>query len=78
VLVVVLLVTLFLTFVGLSNIAFYLAVSKPNQGEYLLVEGWQAEHSLKQALEVFQQGGYQYLITTGGPDSRRINPQNLC
>ena len=71
----VLLATIFLTLIGLKNIAFYLAVNKPNQGDYLIVEGWQAEHSLKQALEVFQQGSYQYLITTGGPDARHINPK---
>lgn len=75
-LIVPLLLVIFATvLLGMKNVAFYLAVNEPNQGDYLVVEGWQSEHSLKQALAVFQNGSYQYLITTGGPDSRRINPE---
>lgn len=58
-----------------KNIALYLALNKPNNGRYLVVEGWQSEQSLLQALNTFREGAYQYLITTGGPDTRTINPR---
>ena len=61
---------------GFKNSAIYLALNKPNQGDYLVVEGWQDEQSLKQALAVFHDNTYRYLITTGGPDIRHINPEH--
>jgi len=56
------------------NIANYLAVTQPNHARYLVVEGWQDEYSLKQALELFQTSDYELLFTTGGPDLRQIDP----
>lgn len=58
-----------------KNIALYLALNKPNNGQYLVVEGWQSEQSLLQALNTFREGSYQYLITTGGPDTRTVDPR---
>ena len=61
----------------IKNVAFYLATTQPKNGEYLVVEGWQSEASLQQALAVFnnKKHRYQYLITTGGPDTSHIKPQ---
>ncbi len=60
-----------------KNIAHYLAVTEPKQGDYLIVEGWQSESSLQQALAVFNsdENNYHYLITTGGPNTNQIKPQ---
>ncbi len=58
-----------------KNIALYLAVNQPKHADYLLVEGWQSEQSLLQALNTFREGAYTLLITTGGPDNRAINPK---
>ena len=60
---------------ALRNLANYLAITQPEYGQYLVVEGWQDEHSLKQALTLFQDNQYELLITTGGPDTRHIVPK---
>lgn len=58
----------------IRNIAYYLAVTRPIYGDYLVVEGWQDESSLKQALDVFETKQYERLITTGGPDKSQLQP----
>ena len=55
-------------FYGLRNLAHYLALTEPKNGDYLIVEGWIDENSLNQAHKVFIEGQYKYLITTGGLD----------
>jgi len=55
-------------FFGLRNLAYYLALTEPKNGDYLIVEGWVSEGSLDKALNIFINGRYQYLITTGGLD----------
>ena len=64
-----------LMWVAVRHAATYLAVTEPINGQYLIVEGWQDETSLKQALAMFHLHHYQYLITTGGPDTRHIRPK---
>jgi len=68
-----------LGFLGAKNIAYYLALTKPVHGRYLVVEGWLKQPELDQALKVFSQanGQYKYLLTTGGPDKRFSNASNL-
>ncbi|PCH65083.1 MAG: hypothetical protein COC04_02900 [Gammaproteobacteria bacterium] len=56
------------------NIGYFLAQDQPINGQYLVVEGWLAEPALLTAITQFKQGGYQLLITTGGPDNRHVNP----
>jgi hypothetical protein len=51
-----------------------LTFTHATHGRYLVVEGWQDEHSLVQALAVFHNKQYDYLITTVGPDSRHTAP----
>ena len=63
------------TLVCARNIASYLAITQPKHARYLVVEGWQDEYSLKQALELFQTSDYELLFTTGGPDLRHIVPK---
>jgi hypothetical protein len=43
--------------------------------EVLVVEGWIGEQGIQAAAEEFKQGGYQYLVTTGGPTSDLWSPQ---
>jgi len=70
--IILLLVTISL--VTLKNLATFLAHNEPIQGQYLIVEGWLGEPALLQALTTYKIGGYQFIITTGGPDTRHINP----
>ncbi len=70
-----LLIIVTLTWFIFKNCALYLASNEPTHSKYLIVEGWQSEQSLLQALNTFREGGYTLLITTGGPDNRTINPK---
>jgi hypothetical protein len=45
----------------------FLSISKPVQGEYLIVEGWVPGHAIKSAKEIFELGNYRKLITCGEP-----------
>ena len=71
----ILVLMLILTSIFIRYLGYYLAETNPEYGPYLVVEGWQDEHSLKQALTVFQDNNYQYLMTTGGPNTRQVNPE---
>jgi hypothetical protein len=69
-----------LTLVGIAGPSFilagywihpFLAINKPIPGARLLVvEGWLEPRELDQAIEVFRNGRYQLLATTGGPIER--------
>jgi len=59
----------------LKQLAMILAPNSPvAERTYLVVEGWQDENSLLSALAIFNAEQYQYMITTGGPNDRFINP----
>ena len=51
----------------LLNIHSFLAINKPIQSEVLVVEGWLPKYALKKAVEEFELGEYNQLVTTGGP-----------
>ncbi len=51
----------------LLNVHPYLAKSDPIGGELLVVEGWQPDYALKEAVRIFSQGNYRLLVSTGGP-----------
>ena len=56
-------------FVLISIILFihpFLAPTKPVGGDILVVEGWLPDYALEKVKELFQQGSYQLLVTTGG------------
>lgn len=48
-----------------SEIYPFFAVTKPVNGELLVVEGWIPDYALEEAAAVFRQGNYKYLVTTG-------------
>src|SRR5207249_446895 len=45
----------------------FLAVTEPVGARVLVVEGWLGAHELNEAAKTFQAGGYQRVLTTGGP-----------
>jgi hypothetical protein len=45
----------------------FLAVTQPVGASVLVVEGWLGEKELDGAIAVFRSGGYQQIVTTGGP-----------
>ncbi len=45
----------------------FLAMHHQVHGELLVVEGWVPDYVLEQAMVEFKAGGYQQLVTTGGP-----------
>jgi hypothetical protein len=45
----------------------FLAVSVPVGGRFLIVEGWMPPEEIKRVVDIFRQGQYQRVITTGGP-----------
>jgi hypothetical protein len=57
---------------GFRGVGLFLAQTSPKYAEYLVVEGWQGEQSLQQALLIFNEptNNYKYLITTGGPNTQ--------
>lgn len=50
---------------ALQNIAKFLAYDNPVRGDYLIVEGWLDQQAFLEAVSLFRQEGYQYMITTG-------------
>lgn len=56
--------TLFISTVFYSN--HYLSTNAPVKSKILVVEGWLPDYALEQAVDIFKNGKYQKLITTGG------------
>jgi hypothetical protein len=59
-------ITAFVLFM-LTNIHSFLAPNFPIKADILVVEGWIPDYAIKNAIEEFERGGYQKLITTGLP-----------
>jgi hypothetical protein len=49
------------------NLHAFLAVSAPVGAKLLVVEGWMGPKGLDQAIAAFRAGGYERVVTTGGP-----------
>lgn len=49
------------------NIYPFLAQNEPVGARVLVVEGWLAPEELDQAIQAFKKGGYERVVTTGGP-----------
>lgn len=45
----------------------FLSVSEPTGAKVLVVEGWMGPHELAASAQMFRAGGYQQVLTTGGP-----------
>jgi DUF218 domain-containing protein len=52
----------------------FLAVSEPLQARVLVVEGWMPESGIRQAAVIYRAGGYEHVVTTGGPISEFEHP----
>jgi len=50
-----------------NNLYTFLAPNAPVGARVLVVEGWLAPEELDQAIEVFKNGKYERIVTTGGP-----------
>lgn len=53
----------------MRNIYSFLAPNEPLGARILVVEGWLAPKELDQAIDTFKKGGYELIVTTGGPIS---------
>lgn len=53
----------------IKNLAYFLALNWPVPSRYLIVEGWLPKSALKHALAEFNNGEYELLITSGGPNN---------
>ena len=62
-----LLLTVALMLLMVTQVHSFLAYSKPIKADALVVEGWLRDEALKGALVEFNRGNYQLLITTGLP-----------
>lgn len=60
------LVAVALLFAAVTSIHSFLAVTAPVAGNILVVEGWLYDDALENAVSRFEEGGYEYLVTTGG------------
>ncbi|HUX90611.1 MAG TPA: ElyC/SanA/YdcF family protein [Gallionellaceae bacterium] len=49
------------------NIYSFLAQNEPVGARVLVIEGWLAPKELDQAVQTFKKGGYERVVTTGGP-----------
>jgi hypothetical protein len=45
----------------------FLSVNAPIQANVLVVEGWLPDYAIEEALAEFRAGGYERLVTSGGP-----------
>lgn len=66
---VLLLLSIFIGIIFARNIYYYLAQNEPVGARFLVIEGWLSPEELDQAARYFKKGGYQQIITTGGPIS---------
>jgi len=45
----------------------FLATDRPVGARLLVVEGWMSAAELRQAIDVYRRGGYERMVTSGGP-----------
>ncbi|HEX2540947.1 MAG TPA: hypothetical protein VHM00_07675 [Caldimonas sp.] len=64
--------------IGAQRIVGFLAVSEPAPGaRILVVEGWLEQADLRQAIAAYKRGGYERVLTTGGPVESWSDPPGL-
>lgn len=56
-----------MSFFGLRHLYSFLAPNEPVGAHILVVEGWLAPEELHQAAQAIRKGGYERVVTTGGP-----------
>ncbi|MDO8989411.1 MAG: YdcF family protein [Sideroxyarcus sp.] len=52
-----------------NSLYSFLAPNNPSGARILVIEGWLAPEELDQAIEIFKNGKYERIVTTGGPVS---------
>jgi hypothetical protein len=57
------------SFLLTNNLYSFLALNAPVGARVLVVEGWLAPDELDQVIQVFKNGKYERIVTTGGPVS---------
>ncbi len=55
------------TTVIVRNLCAFLSPNDPVSADVLVVEGWMPEEGLLEAMSAFQEGGFRFLLTSGGP-----------
>lgn len=60
-----LLIVAALVLVGARNIYGFLAVNSPVAGKVLVVEAWIPRYALREAVEIFNRGGYDRIVAAG-------------
>lgn len=55
---------------AIRNIHAFLAVTAPVPANVLVLDGWMSDASLEEAIDIFREGDYDLLCTTGGPLTR--------
>ena len=63
--IIILAICISVTWAGIRFVQPFLAVTKPVQGQLLVVEGWIPRYGLQQAVSVFRSGHYQRMVTSG-------------
>lgn len=66
----ILVLLVFLNVYLFKNACYFLSLNHPIEAKILVVEGWMPDYALEKAKSEFEKGGYQMLITTGGPLSK--------
>jgi len=56
----------------ISTIHPFLYLSKPIEGQALIVNGWLSDPDLTEAIEIYEKGNYKVLIVSGGPIYRGV------
>lgn len=57
---------LFFSILILKFIPSFLSVNKPNNKQILVLDGQMPDFAVKEAIKIFAQGEYKYIVTTGG------------
>lgn len=64
-----LLIVLVISLFVARNIYSFLAQNEPVGAGVLVIEGWLGPEELDQAIQLYKKGGYERIVTTGGPIS---------
>jgi uncharacterized SAM-binding protein YcdF (DUF218 family) len=67
--IVLLLLSIVTSILIVRNIYAFLAQNEPVGARILVIEGWLAPEELDQAVKIYKKGGYERVVTTGGPIS---------
>jgi hypothetical protein len=58
---------------AVRNVYAFLAPNEPVGGQLLVVEGWMPTAELDQVLAIYRAGGYERVVTNGGPNENGVD-----